>query len=60
MLKLVKVVENPNDYKADEVEDSKVFYDLLQSKMHKTYSRQLKKEEKQAVKTVAIVDKETG
>lgn len=40
------MIENPDDYKNDEVEDSKNFYDLLQSKMHKTYSRQLKKQEK--------------
>jgi hypothetical protein len=29
LLKLVKVIENPDDYKNDEVEDSKNFYDLL-------------------------------
>lgn len=29
LLKLVKVVENPADHKSDEVETSKIFYDLL-------------------------------
>ena len=55
-MKLLKTLENQNSLPNEEVVEAKYFYEILNNKMHKTFSKALKQKKAPPVK----VEKESS